>query len=64
MMNADAGRVFDPYVLKVFFEQVAPRLTWRTADLSASPAEPPAPSEPDPAAATDHPAPVVESPNA
>ena len=25
MMNADAGRVFDPYVLKVFFEQVAPR---------------------------------------
>jgi putative nucleotidyltransferase with HDIG domain len=31
MMNADAGRVFDPYVLKVFFEQVAPRLTWRAA---------------------------------
>jgi HD-GYP domain-containing protein (c-di-GMP phosphodiesterase class II) len=32
MMNADAGRVFDPYVLKVFFEQVAPRLVWRAAD--------------------------------
>jgi putative nucleotidyltransferase with HDIG domain len=31
MMNADTGRVFDPYVLKVFFEQVAPRLTWRAA---------------------------------
>ena len=31
MMNADAGRVFDPYVLKVFFELVAPRLTWRAA---------------------------------
>ena len=35
MMNADAGRVFDPYVLKVFFEQVAPRLTWRKVDLAA-----------------------------
>jgi HD-GYP domain-containing protein (c-di-GMP phosphodiesterase class II) len=39
MMTADAGRVFDPFVLKVFFEQVAPRLTWRTADLSGAPAE-------------------------
>ncbi len=35
MMNADSGRVFDPYILKVFFEQVAPRLTWRKIDLSA-----------------------------
>jgi putative nucleotidyltransferase with HDIG domain len=44
MMSADSGRVFDPYVLKVFFEQVATRLTWRTVDLSAStvPAAPPA----------------------
>jgi len=43
MMTADSGRVFDPYILKVFFEQVAPRLTWRKVDLSAtlgvSPAE-------------------------
>ena len=38
MMTADAGRVFDPYVLKVFFEQVAPRLTWRAGELSGSPA--------------------------
>jgi HD-GYP domain-containing protein (c-di-GMP phosphodiesterase class II) len=37
MMNADSGRVFDPYVLKVFFEQVAPRLTWRAA---AEPVDP------------------------
>ena len=43
MMNADAGRVFDPYILKVFFEQVAPRLTWRKVDLSANPAAPAAP---------------------
>jgi putative nucleotidyltransferase with HDIG domain len=43
MMNADSGRVFDPYVLKVFFEQVATRLTWRTVDLSAK-AAPAAPS--------------------
>jgi putative nucleotidyltransferase with HDIG domain len=63
MMNADAGRVFDPYVLKVFFEQVAPRLTWRAVDLSASPAEPPAAAEP-PADASGHPAPIVEGPNA
>ena len=68
MMNADAGRVFDPYVLKVFFEQVAPRLTWRTADLSAAPSAPPA--EPPAVAAepgdagTDHPAPIVEGPSA
>jgi HD-GYP domain-containing protein (c-di-GMP phosphodiesterase class II) len=34
MMSADAGRVFDPFVLKVFFEQVAPRLTWRS-DLAS-----------------------------
>jgi HD-GYP domain-containing protein (c-di-GMP phosphodiesterase class II) len=34
MMNADAGRVFDPYVLKVFFEQVAPRLVWRAPDAA------------------------------
>lgn len=56
MMTADSGRVFDPYVLKVFFEQVATRLTWRTVDLSASvaatpPAEdPPAPEAEGPAA--------------
>jgi putative nucleotidyltransferase with HDIG domain len=37
MMNADTGRVFDPYVLKVFFEQVAPRLTWRAAAEPISP---------------------------
>lgn len=36
MMQADSGRVFDPSVLKVFFEQVAPRLTWRAADLGAT----------------------------
>ncbi|MEO5819733.1 MAG: HD domain-containing phosphohydrolase [Vicinamibacteraceae bacterium] len=42
MMTADSGRVFDPYVLKMFFEQVAPRLTWRKADLSAAPAATPA----------------------
>jgi HD-GYP domain-containing protein (c-di-GMP phosphodiesterase class II) len=51
MMNADSGRVFDPYVLKVFFEQVATRLTWRTVDLSATPATPAAPPaapEPEP----------------
>jgi HD-GYP domain-containing protein (c-di-GMP phosphodiesterase class II) len=35
MMNADAGRVFDPYVLRVFFEHVAPRLVWR-ADPAAT----------------------------
>jgi putative nucleotidyltransferase with HDIG domain len=68
MMNADAGRVFDPYVLKVFFEQVAPRLTWRTADLSAvpsaPPAEPPAVAAEPGEAGTDHPAPIVEGPSA
>ena len=68
MMNADAGRVFDPYVLKVFFEQVAPRLTWRTADLSASPvAAPPdsAAAAVQPAdAANDADAPAVEGPSA
>ena len=63
MMNADSGRVFDPCVLKVFFEQVAPRLTWRTADLAASPAEPPVAAGP-PADVTDHPAPIEEGPNA
>jgi putative nucleotidyltransferase with HDIG domain len=74
MMNADAGRVFDPYVLKVFFEQVAPRLIWRTVDLSACPAEPrdaaealaegqPAPDAEPAAAAPDQPAPIVEGPN-
>jgi HD-GYP domain-containing protein (c-di-GMP phosphodiesterase class II) len=36
MMLADSGRVFDPYVLKVFFEQVAPRLTWRAMDLGSA----------------------------
>jgi putative nucleotidyltransferase with HDIG domain len=35
MMTADSGRVFDPHILKVFFDQVAPRLTWRAVDLSA-----------------------------
>jgi HD-GYP domain-containing protein (c-di-GMP phosphodiesterase class II) len=45
MMTADSGRVFDPYVLRVFFEQVAPRLTWRTADLSGK-AAPPSPAPP------------------
>jgi HD-GYP domain-containing protein (c-di-GMP phosphodiesterase class II) len=68
MMNADAGRVFDPYVLKVFFEQVAPRLTWRTADLSAvpsaPPAEPPAVAAEPGDAGSDHPAPIVEGPSA
>jgi hypothetical protein len=49
MMTADAGRVFDPYVLKVFFEQVAPRLTWRTGELSGSPT--PATPSPEPPAA-------------
>jgi putative nucleotidyltransferase with HDIG domain len=38
MMNADAGRVFDPYILKVFFDHIAPRLTWRKADISTDPA--------------------------
>jgi HD-GYP domain-containing protein (c-di-GMP phosphodiesterase class II) len=28
MMLADAGTVFDPAVLQVFFDRVAPRLTW------------------------------------
>ena len=52
MMNADSGRVFDPYVLRVFFEQVAPRLTWRecdlgtTSDAATEPAEPEAPASP------------------
>jgi len=41
MMTADSGRVFDPYILKVFFEQVATRLTWRAIDLSAAAAPPP-----------------------
>jgi HD-GYP domain-containing protein (c-di-GMP phosphodiesterase class II) len=56
MMSADSGRVFDPYVLKVFFEQVATRLTWRTVDLSATaapagpPADAPAPGAGGPAA--------------
>jgi HD-GYP domain-containing protein (c-di-GMP phosphodiesterase class II) len=50
MMSADAGRVFDPYILKVFFEQVAPRLTWRKADLSKAPATLAAPAAPDPGA--------------
>jgi HD-GYP domain-containing protein (c-di-GMP phosphodiesterase class II) len=36
MMNADAGRVFDPYVLRVFFEQVSPRLVWRAADPTST----------------------------
>jgi HD-GYP domain-containing protein (c-di-GMP phosphodiesterase class II) len=62
MMSADSGRVFDPFILKVFFEQVAPRLTWRAVDLSAPVAGPvtPPPSplpEPDP-----DPAPPAESP--
>ena len=54
MMTADAGRVFDPYILKVFFEQVAPRLTWRKVDLSADPAATPRTADvepPEPAAA-------------
>jgi HD-GYP domain-containing protein (c-di-GMP phosphodiesterase class II) len=38
MMLADSGRVFDPAVLQVFFEQVAPRLTWRAVDLGTTPA--------------------------
>jgi putative nucleotidyltransferase with HDIG domain len=63
MMNADSGRVFDPYVLKVFFEQVAPRLTWRTADPSASAVAPPVAAEPD-GTAPDHTEPIVEGPNA
>jgi HD-GYP domain-containing protein (c-di-GMP phosphodiesterase class II) len=63
MMTADSGRVFDPYVLKVFFEQVAPRLTWRKVDLTASPTVPPAEAPPAPAAdATDEAAPGIESP--
>jgi len=61
MMTADSGRVFDPYVLKVFFEQVATRLTWRTVDLSAPTAvAAPAPTAP-PAEA---PAPATEGPAA
>ncbi len=74
MMTADSGRVFDPYVLKVFFEQVAPRLTWRKAELAAAaPIEPVAATEPaapaDPATATESTAtepaaPVVEGPTA
>lgn len=46
MMKADAGRVFDPRILDVFFEQVAPRLTWRTVDLSIAPATPVPPADP------------------
>jgi HD-GYP domain-containing protein (c-di-GMP phosphodiesterase class II) len=51
MMRADAGRVFDPYVLTTFFEQVAPRLTWRAGEAShsaeaAPPSEAPAPGSP------------------
>ena len=61
MMTADSGRVFDPYVLKVFFEQVAPRLTWRTADLSALPAAPPAAPAEAPTVAGDA-SPIVEGP--
>ena len=63
MMTADSGRVFDPYVLKVFFEQVAPRLTWRTADLSASPAAPP-PAATEPPAVPGDASPIVEGPEA
>jgi HD-GYP domain-containing protein (c-di-GMP phosphodiesterase class II) len=70
MMNADSGRVFDPFVLRVFFEQVAPRLTWRTADLSGAPAEiGPAdgapgvtPASDPPAAASGEAAPATEGP--
>jgi HD-GYP domain-containing protein (c-di-GMP phosphodiesterase class II) len=47
MMNADAGRVFEPHVLRVFFEQVATRLTWRHTDLTAPlPAAAPEPAPP------------------
>jgi HD-GYP domain-containing protein (c-di-GMP phosphodiesterase class II) len=63
MMNADAGRVFDPYVLKVFFEQVAPRLTWRKVDLSADPAAPADVQPPDPPGRPADPAaPTAEGP--
>lgn len=59
MMLADAGRVFDPYVLTVFFEQVAPRLTWRAVDSGTAPATAPAGD-----AAPDSPSTPVEGPAA
>jgi HD-GYP domain-containing protein (c-di-GMP phosphodiesterase class II) len=73
MMTADSGRVFDPYVLGVFFEQVAPRLTWRKADVATlAPGEPVAATDAalpaDPAAethpptATESAAPIIEGP--
>ena len=73
MMNADAGRVFDPYVLKIFFEQVAPRLVWRTADPAVAAAIVPGTPgvedlDPDAVAAVEPPEtpepPVVEGPPA
>jgi HD-GYP domain-containing protein (c-di-GMP phosphodiesterase class II) len=68
MMTADTGRVFDPYILNVFFEQVAPRLTWRKIDLSPEPATPAAPADlppsDDPGSAAEPAAPAVEGPPA
>jgi putative nucleotidyltransferase with HDIG domain len=64
MMNADAGRVFDPYVLKVFFEQVAPRLIWRAPEPTAASLVPGTPAPEDfPVEATSPAAPpAVEGP--
>jgi HD-GYP domain-containing protein (c-di-GMP phosphodiesterase class II) len=36
MMTADSGKVFDPSILTVFFEQVAPRLVWRASELGTT----------------------------
>ena len=60
MMSADSGRVFDPYVLKVFLEQVAPRLTWSAADPTAlvsgaTPPDPPDTADPADTAPEGHP---------
>ena len=64
MMNADAGRVFDPYVLKIFFEQVAPRLIWRAPEPTAASLVPGTPAPEDfPVEATSPAAPpAVEGP--
>jgi len=64
MMNADAGRVFDPYVLKVFFEQVAPRLIWRAPEPTAATVVPGTPAPEDFPAEAPPPAapPAVEGP--
>ena len=64
MMNADAGRVFDPYVLKIFFEQVAPRLIWRAPEPTAATLVPGTPTPDDFPAEAPPPAapPAVEGP--